>query len=79
MIRDNKSYIRMLNVNMTFNDKDKELFVNFYFHQLLIELEITERKYFQETDVKMIKLTQLKEYIYKYGQLNDNIKVNDIL
>ena len=79
MIRDNKSYIRMLNDNMTFDDKDKELFINFYFHQLLIELEISERKYFKETDSRMIKLRQLTEYINKYGQLNNNIKVNDIL
>ena len=64
---------------MIFDDKDKELFVNFYFHQLLIELEIAERKYFQETDVRMIKLRQLTEYINKYGQLDNNIKVNNIL
>ena len=51
VIRDNKSYIRMLNDNMIFD----------------------------ETDVKMIKLRQLTEYINKYGQLDNNIKVNNIL
>ena len=77
-IHDNRLYYNRLRDDMTFDEQEKSNLVDYYFHRLLIELERKEMKYFREHDSRYIKLEQLQGYVAKYGQIDNNKKINDI-
>lgn len=77
-IYDDRLYYDRLRDNMTFDEQEKANLIDYYFHRLLIELERREMKYFKKHDSRCIKLEQFQVYIAKYGQIDNNKKINDI-